>query len=79
IDLVLFERLLMDNATARRPHKSPAHTVKDHRSRPQRLPLNPPSIPPEGAAHHTAVFVVVNTSSLPLHLFRIGAGDPAEP
>jgi hypothetical protein len=79
--LVLFERLLMDNATARRPHKSPAHTVKDHGSRPQRLPLTPPpSIPPEGAAHHTAVFVVVNTSSLPFHPFvRLVAAHPGGP
>lgn len=36
--------LLMDNhPLARRPHKSPAHTVKDLRGRPQRLSrLTPP-------------------------------------
>lgn len=49
---------------ARRPHKSPAHTVKDRRNRPQRL------IPcffsfvtkvADRAAHYRVIFVSVNT------------------
>src|SRR3970040_1055645 len=38
IHLDCYEHLLMDShPPARRPHKSPAHTVKDLRNRPQRL------------------------------------------
>lgn len=56
----------MDNhPLARRPHKSPAHTVKDRRNRPQRLipfclfPFAAEAS--EGAAHYRVVFVAVNT------------------
>jgi hypothetical protein len=48
----------------RRPHKSPAHTVKDRRNRPQRLipmPLSFVAKAPEGAAHYRVVSVSVNT------------------
>src|SRR3970282_1563570 len=46
IHLDCVERLLMDiHPPARRPHKSPAHTVKDHRNRPQRLVPYPTSKP----------------------------------
>ena len=56
----------MDNhPLARRPHKSPAHTVKDHRGRPQRLSLLSPrrTEVPEGADYYTANFDSVNTVS----------------
>jgi len=46
IHLDCVERLLMDiHPPARRPHKSPAHTVKDPRNRPQRLVPYPTSKP----------------------------------
>src|SRR5687767_5555123 len=54
----------MDNhPPARRPHKSPAHTVKDPRGRPQRLSRYPSRITkvPEGADYLTANFDSVNT------------------
>jgi len=56
----------MDNhPLARRPHKSPAHTVKDLRGRPQRLSLLSPrrTEVPEGADYYTANFDSVNTVS----------------
>ena len=57
----------MDNhPLARRPHKSPAHTVKDPRGRPQRLSLlaSPRRTEvPEGADYYTANFDSVNTVS----------------
>ena len=46
---------------ARRPHKSPAHTVKDPRNRPQRRIPPPRTKVPERAAHHTALWKDVNT------------------
>ena len=49
---------------ARRPHKSPAHTVKDRRNRPQRLipfSLSVIAEAPDRAAHYRVVFVAVNT------------------
>jgi len=49
------EHLLMDNRPpARRPHKSPAHTVKDHWKRPQRRVPCLDAEALKGAAHHTA-------------------------
>ncbi len=52
----------MDNhPPARRPHKSPAHTVKDPGNRPQRLASVPVGVSPQGAAHDSAVFAFVNT------------------
>src|SRR5690606_24508273 len=52
----------MDNhPPARRPHKSPAHTVKDLGNRPQRLASVPVGVSPQGAAHDSAVLAFVNT------------------
>ena len=51
---------------ARRPHKLPAHTVKDLRNWPQRrfpLPLPRRTEVPEGADYYTANFDSVNTVS----------------
>ena len=62
--LLVTGHLLMDNhPPARRPHKSPAHTVKDPRGRPQRLSLLSPrrTKVPEGADYLTANFDSVNT------------------
>jgi hypothetical protein len=64
--LLVTGHLLMDNhPPARRPHKSPAHTVKDPRGRPQRLSRCSPRITkvPEGADYLTANFDSVNTVS----------------
>src|SRR5690606_25934662 len=49
IHLDCVEHLPMDNhPPARRPHKSPAHTVKDLRNRPQRrVPTRSPKCPSE--------------------------------
>lgn len=56
IDLLALSNVcLMDShPPARRPHKSPAHTVKDPRKGPQRLASKPSAFPPEGAAHSAA-------------------------
>lgn len=56
IDLLALSNVcLMDShPPARRPHKSPAHTVKDPRKGPQRLASRPSAFPPEGAAHSAA-------------------------
>src|SRR3546814_5712457 len=52
----------------RRPHKLPAHTVKDHSST-RKLPpqLAAQSISPQRAAHLTPLSSSVNTLNLPLH------------
>src|SRR3546814_16760832 len=52
----------------RRPHKLPAHTVKDHSST-RKLPtqLAVQSISPQRAAHLTPLSSSVNTLNLPLH------------
>lgn len=56
IDLLALSNVcLMDShPPARRPHKSPAHTVKDPRKGPQRLASRPSAFPPEGATHSAA-------------------------
>ena len=46
--------------TPRRPHKSPAHTVKD-RILAQRFRFRVPNISSERAAYYTTIFVSVNT------------------
>src|SRR5688500_8779602 len=65
---------------ARRPHKSPAHTVKDLRNRPQRRipPLR--TKVPERAAHHTALSMDVNTLEMVFSGFvALRAGRHADP
>jgi len=47
-------------STPRRPHKSPAHTVKD-RIFAQRFRFRVPNISSERAAYYTTIFVSVNT------------------
>ena len=47
-------------STPRRPHKSPAHTVKD-RILAQRFRFRVPNISSERAAYYTTIFVSVNT------------------
>src|SRR3546814_3243998 len=52
----------------RRPHKLPAHTVKDHSSTRKLSPqLAAQSISPQRAAHLTPLSSSVNTLNLPLH------------
>ena len=48
------------SSTARRPHKLPAHTVKDHPRKPLASTLSQRGISPQGAAHLTPVFPNVN-------------------
>ena len=61
--MLCYERLLMDNTPpARRPHKSPAHTVKDRGDGLSAMPQTLQGLMPEGAAHHTADSKAVNTS-----------------
>ena len=76
IDLkLLAERLQeMDSSIpSRRPHKFPAHTVKDHQTRrPSGLPSQGVSL--KGAAHYTRVSKDVNIFSTP---FLPPAAGPA--
>ncbi|MDY0021293.1 hypothetical protein, partial [Arenimonas caeni] len=64
IDLKLLAERLQDmdsSIPCRRPHKFPAHTVKDLQTEGRSDLLPVPGVSPEGAAHYTAVSEDVNT------------------